>query len=258
MECGNYSRFCSRREALANTAYGLGVAALHALLGGREAFAADQQFPNFAPRAKRVIFLFQAGGPSQLDLLDYKPEMKARFNEDIPPSIFGGQRITGMVAQQDRLPVAPSMYAFRQGGQSGAWFSELLPHTAKIADEICVLRAHAYGGNQPRSRDYLPANRESAARADPAWARGSITALGARIRTFPLSLYSIHCRAMECRIRDCLLASGGQAFCPADIRGCSSGERASRCSIFPTRPALPRTGGARLLDGLSQPQRATL
>ena len=67
--------------------------------------AADRQFPNFAPRAKRVIFLFQAGGPSQLDLLDYKPEMKGRFNEDIPPSIFGGQRITGMVAQQDRLPV---------------------------------------------------------------------------------------------------------------------------------------------------------
>lgn len=140
MECGNYSRFCSRREALANTAYGLGVAALHALLGGREAFAADQRFPNFEPRVKRVIFLFQAGGPSQLDLLDYKPEMKARFNEDIPPSIFGGQRITGMVAQQDRLPVAPSMYAFRRGGQSGGWFSELLPHTAKIADDICVLR----------------------------------------------------------------------------------------------------------------------
>ena len=98
-------------------------------------------FPNFPPRAKRVIFLFQAGGPSHLDLLDYKPEMKVRFDQDIPPSIFGTQRITGMVAQQDRFPVAPTMYGFRQAGKSGTWLSELLPHTGKIADEICVLRA---------------------------------------------------------------------------------------------------------------------
>ncbi|MBS1833293.1 MAG: DUF1501 domain-containing protein [Acidobacteria bacterium] len=104
---------------------------MHSLFGGT----------HFAPKAKRVIFLFQAGGPSHLDLLDYKPEMKDRFNQDIPPSVFGGQRITGMVASQDRLPVAPSMYAFKQHGQSGQWFSSLLPHTAKIADELCVLRA---------------------------------------------------------------------------------------------------------------------
>ena len=121
----------SRRSLLARTGYGLGAAAMHSLFGGT----------HFAPKAKRVIFLFQAGGPSHLDLLDYKPEMKDRFNQDIPPSVFGGQRITGMVASQDRLPVAPSMYAFKQHGQSGQWFSSLLPHTAKIADELCVLRA---------------------------------------------------------------------------------------------------------------------
>jgi hypothetical protein len=85
--------------------------------------------------------LFQAGGPSQLDLLDYKPELKGRFNQDIPPSVFGGQRITGMVAHQDRLPVAPTMYDFKRQGESGMWLSELLPHTGRIADEICLLRA---------------------------------------------------------------------------------------------------------------------
>ena len=141
MECGNYYRFSSRREILARSGYGLGVAALHTLLGGSKAFAATPSFPNFPPRAKRVIFLFQAGGPSHLDLLDYKPEMKGRFDQDIPPSVFGGQRVTGMVAQQDRFPVAPTMYGFRQAGKSGTWLSELLPHTSKIADEICVLRA---------------------------------------------------------------------------------------------------------------------
>src|ERR1700757_1942533 len=135
MDCGNYKSFFSRRELLARFRYGLGAAAFHSL-----ANAAPRPFPNFPPRAKRVIFLFQAGGPSHLDLLDYKPAMRDRFNQDIPPSIFGGQRITGMVAQQDRFPVVPSMYGFRQYGQSGVWISELLPHTGEIADRICLLR----------------------------------------------------------------------------------------------------------------------
>jgi len=141
MDCSNYARFTTRRQVLTQTCYGLGAAALHMLLGGTPANAADRPFPNFAPRAKRVIFLFQAGGPSHLDLLDYKPELKGRFDQDIPPSIFGTQRVTGMVAQQDRFPVVPSMYSFKQYGQCGRWLSELLPYTGKVADEICVLRA---------------------------------------------------------------------------------------------------------------------
>src|SRR4051812_47556677 len=107
MECCQYSRFSSRRQLLAGVGYGLGAAALHSLLGPSGALAAAPPFPNFAPRAKRVIFLFQAGGPSHLDLLDYKPAMASRFNQDIPPSVFGGQRVTGMVAQQDRFPIVP-------------------------------------------------------------------------------------------------------------------------------------------------------
>ena len=136
MTCGNFNFQRSRREMLTGTGYGLGAAALSTQLG-----AAPRAFPNFAPRAKRVIFLFQAGGPSHLDLLDHKPAMKGRFDEDIPPSIFGTQRITGMVAQQDRFPVVPSMYEFKQYGKSGQWLSSLLPETGKIADEICILRA---------------------------------------------------------------------------------------------------------------------
>src|SRR5579863_148416 len=141
MDCNHYSRFASRRDFLARTCYGLGAGALQSLLAGSATAADSKSFPNFAPRAKRVIFLFQAGGPSHLDLLDYKPAMKGRFNEDIPSSVFGTQRITGMVAQQDRFPVVPSMYGFKQYGQSGRWISDLLPYTGKIADEICLLRA---------------------------------------------------------------------------------------------------------------------
>src|SRR3954447_8837180 len=142
-DCCNYTRVTSRRDLLAKAGYGLGAAALSTLLGKAASAAepaAARPFPHFAPRAKRVIFLFQAGGPSHLDLLDYKPEMKGRFDQDIPPSIFGGQRVTGMVAQQDRFPVVPTMYGFRQYGECGVWLSELLPYTGKIADEICVLR----------------------------------------------------------------------------------------------------------------------
>jgi hypothetical protein len=143
MECGNYGQYSSRREMLAKCGYGLGVAAMHSLLGqpAKAATSTSGNFPNFKPRAKRVIFLFQAGGPSHLDLFDYKPAMSGRFGQDIPGSVFGGQRVTGMVAQQDRFPVVPTMYGFKQSGESGVWLSELLPHTAKIADQICLLRA---------------------------------------------------------------------------------------------------------------------
>src|SRR5436190_6508879 len=128
MECGRCSKFTSRRDLLARAGYGIGAAALNALLGEQGAAAAETTFPHFTPRAKRVIFLFQAGGPSHLDLLDYKPQMKNRFDQDIPASVFGGQRVTGMVAQQDRFPVVPTMYDFHQHGQSGIWLSDLLPH----------------------------------------------------------------------------------------------------------------------------------
>jgi hypothetical protein len=123
----------TRRDLLRASAYGLGAMAfdsLHASVG-----------THHTPKAKRVIFLFQAGGPSQLDLLDHKPLLKDRFDQDIPSSIFGGQRITGMVANQSRFPVAPSMYGFQQHGQSGQWLSDRLPFTAKVADELCVIRS---------------------------------------------------------------------------------------------------------------------
>src|SRR4051794_6821054 len=116
MDCRNYSQFTSRRQLLARAGYGLGAAALYTLLGPSKARAEAPAFPNFAPRAKRIIFLFQAGGPSHLDLLDYKPAMEGRFNQDIPPSVFGGQRVTGMVAQQDRFPLVPTIYKYQQHG----------------------------------------------------------------------------------------------------------------------------------------------
>ena len=97
--------------------------------------------PHFAPKAKRIIYLFMSGGPSQLDLFDYKPLLNQRHGEQLPDSVRGGQRLTGMSGNQSSIPLVGSPFKFAQHGKSGAWVSELLPHTAKIADDICVVRS---------------------------------------------------------------------------------------------------------------------
>ena len=144
MDCQHFSRATNRRDFLARFGFGVGAMALGHLLTGRATAAAPpplSRLPHFAPKAKRVIFLFQSGGPSHLDLFDYKPGLKDYFDKDLPDSIRQGQRITGMVSGQARLPVQPTRYKFQQCGESGRWLSELLPHTQKISDELCVIRS---------------------------------------------------------------------------------------------------------------------
>jgi uncharacterized protein DUF1501 len=97
--------------------------------------------PHFAAKAKRVIYLFMAGGPSQLETFDYKPLLNERNGEDLPASVRMGQRLTGMTGNQAKLPLAGSIYKFDRHGQCGAWVSELLPHTANVVDELCVIRS---------------------------------------------------------------------------------------------------------------------
>ncbi|HEV3162969.1 MAG TPA: DUF1501 domain-containing protein [Isosphaeraceae bacterium] len=136
----------TRRHFFGRTGMGLGTAALASLLGPRQS-AADSsaigglpELPHFAPKAKRAIYLHMNGGPAQMDLLDYKPEMVNHFDKDLPDSIRKGQRLTTMTSGQTRFPVAPSKYKFQQYGKSGAWVSELLPWTAKIADDIAIIK----------------------------------------------------------------------------------------------------------------------
>ena len=97
--------------------------------------------PHFAPKAKRIIYLFQSGGPSQLDLFDYKPKLNELRGMDLPESIRNGQRLTGMTSGQDKFPLAGSVFNFNQHGESRAWISELMPYTAKIADELCFVKS---------------------------------------------------------------------------------------------------------------------
>ncbi len=115
---------------------GLGGLALSSLVN--PVMAAD---PDVVPRAKRIIYLFQSGGPSQFELFDYKPKVNAMHGQELPESVRKGQRLTGMTGFQNTLPLARSHFAFAQHGESGAWISELMPYTAKVADELCFVKS---------------------------------------------------------------------------------------------------------------------
>jgi hypothetical protein len=138
----------TRRHFLKNATLGLGAIGFSQLFG-EAAFAATKTesigglpgLPHFAPKAKRVIYLFQSGGPAQQDLFDYKPLLNEKYGESLPDSVRGTQRLTGMSANQAALPLAGSAFKFNRAGKSGTYVSELLPHTAEIVDELCIVRS---------------------------------------------------------------------------------------------------------------------
>ena len=140
----------SRRQFFGKMAQGIGAMALGSILNNNIFAAPASPFergflgsPHFAPKAKRIIYLFQHGGPSQMDIFDYKPGLASQFDKEIPKSVRGDQRITGMTSGQSRLPVAPSIFQFKkyENNQDGLWVSELYPHTASVAKDLCVVHS---------------------------------------------------------------------------------------------------------------------
>jgi hypothetical protein len=139
----------NRRRFLSRLSLGIGSIALGSLLipdlfsGSGSESEADfiPGIPNFAPKAKRVIYLFQDGAPSQLESFDYKPKLREMMGQDLPPSVRGNQILTGMTANQAHFPLIGSFYDFKQYGESKAWISDLFPHIGKIADDICIIRS---------------------------------------------------------------------------------------------------------------------
>src|SRR5436190_12022441 len=144
---------CTRRHFLSSVSLGIGAAALSSLIHPRTlagAGAAPQGAvagghvlgaPQVVPRARRVIYLFQSGGPSQLELFDYKPLLRTMNGQQLPASVRMGQRLTGMTAFQKSFPLAGSQFEFAQHGKNGAWVSDLMPHTARIVDDLCFVKA---------------------------------------------------------------------------------------------------------------------
>lgn len=147
-QCHHTNKQYTRRDFLTRTSLGLGAVAMSSLLSPEHIFANPMKFnggvqgpPHFTPKAKRVIYLFQSGAPSQMDLFDYKPLLERMTGEELPESIRQGQRLTGMTAGQGSFPLVGSPFKFQQHGESGILMSELMPHTAQIVDELCFIKS---------------------------------------------------------------------------------------------------------------------
>src|SRR5258708_15571336 len=144
----------TRRQFFTGGANLLGGAAMASLLGGARPLFADEPGAktgsHFPAKAKQVIYLHMVGGPSQMDLFDHKPQMQAMYDKDLPQSIRNGQRLTTMTSGQARFPIAPSKFKFTRAGQCGMTITELMPHIAKVADDICLIKSmHTHAINHP-------------------------------------------------------------------------------------------------------------
>ena len=180
----------TRRQFFSRGANAVGWAALASLVGTDRLAQAVEPKKNsllaFAPKAKQVIYLHMVGGPPQMDLYDYKPKMKEFFDKDLPDSIRMGQRLTTMTSGQARFPVAPSKYKFAQHGKSGMWVSELLPHTAKMVDDMCFIRSmHTEAINHEPAITFMQTGNQITGRPClGAWASYGLGSLNEDLPTF--------------------------------------------------------------------------
>ncbi len=210
------SDFLKRRQFIRASGLSLGGMALASLTDDAAAGVAT----TFAPRAKRVIYLFMHGGPSQLDLFDHKPGLKKFHGQELPPSVRGKQRLTGMTSGQTSLPVTSSMFSFARHGRSGAWVSELLPHTAKIVDEMCIVRSmHTEAINHDPAVTYLQTGHQQPGR--PSFGAWLSYGLGCESHDLPAFVVMVS-RGSAARPADPLYARlWGSGFLPSNHQGVS-------------------------------------
>jgi hypothetical protein len=200
---------------------GLGTLALSSLLGKR-AFAEPSPIalgPHFTPKAKRVIYLHMEGAPSQIDLWDYKPGLRHRYDQDLPDSIRQGQRLTTMSSGQARFPVAPSIFKFSRyaNNQDGIWISELMPHTASVANELCFvhsMRTDAIN-HEPGITFFQTGNQQPGRPAFGAWTSYGLGSANANLPTFVVLITQGfgNMQALSARF-------WGSGFLPSEHQGC--------------------------------------
>lgn len=213
--------------------------------------------PHFQPRAKRVIYLFQSGAPSQLDLFDHKPRLRDLRGTELPDSVRGTQRLTGMTSRQPSFPIAPSKYRFRQYGESGAWFSQLLPHTARVADELCIVKTvHTEAINHDPAVTFFQTGAQLAGRPSiGAWLSWGLGAENSNLPAFVAMISQGSGNPNDQPLYDRLWGSG---FLPSQYQGVkfrSSGDPV----LFLSNPAGVDAGLRRgLLDDLAELNRQKL
>jgi hypothetical protein len=246
----------ARRTFLARSGVGLGSLALASLLG-EESRANVAGLPHHPPRAKRVIYLFQSGGPSQMDLFDYKPGLANRRGEDLPDSIRRGQRLTGMTATQDRFPVAPSMFRFARHGRSGAWVSELLPHTAGIVDELCFIKSmHTEAINHDPAITFFQSGAQLAGR--PSMGAWIAYGLGSESRDLPAFVVLISNGTGNPADQPLYDRLWGSGFLPSQYQGVKFRSIGDPVLYLSNPPGIDPATRRRILDDLGELNRQRL
>ncbi len=240
----------TRRHFFANAGFGIGSAAL-ALLLHQDARANLPGLPHFAARARRVIYLFQSGGPSQMDLFDYKPHLRDRRGDELPASIRMGQRLTGMTATQEHFPVAPSIYRFRRHGQSGTWMSELLPNLASVADELCVIHTlYTEAINHDPAITFLQSGAQLAGR--PSMGAWLSYGLGSESRDLPAFVVLISQGTGNPAGQPLYDRLWGSGFLPSQYQGVKFRSVGDPVLHLSNPPGLPDAGRRRILDDLAR------
>ena len=235
----------TRRTFLTRSA---GLGGLASLLGNE---AASGNQPHFQPTAKRIIYLFQSGAPSQLDLFDHKPKLKDLFGKDLPDSIRRGQRLTGMTATQESFPVAPSKYKFARHGKSGAWVSELMPRTATVVDELCFVKSvHTEAINHDPAITFCQTGAQLAGRPSMgAWVAYGLGTEAADLPAFVVLLSQGSGNPTDQPLYDRLWGSG---FLPSRYQGVKFRSQGDPVLFLSSPPGVTQDAERRLLDDLAE------
>ena len=240
-------RFFGR--AASTVGAGLGTLALSSLLG-KQALAATKlapSGPHFAPKAKRVIYLHMEGAPSQLDLWDYKPELRHRFDQDLPDSIRQGQRLTTMTSGQTRFPVAPSIFRFSRypNRADGVWISDLMPHTASIAGELCFVHSmHTEAINHEPGITFFQTGSQQPGRPSfGAWTSYGLGSANANLPSFAVLISQGfgNMQALSARF-------WGSGFLPSEHQGCKLRSGADAVLYLKDPAGVARLDRRRMLD----------
>ena len=243
----------TRRRFFGTGANALGAAALASLIGKSTAEAAHGAVPtHFKPKAKRVIYLHMVGGPSQMDLVDYKPKMKDMYDKDLPPSIRNGQRLTTMTSGQTRFPIAPSKFNFAQYGRSGMWMnSDLLPNLSKNADDICWMKSlHTEAINHEPAICAMQTGNQVAGRpCIGSWASYGLGSENDNLPNFVVLIATPTNREQEQAISARLWSSG---YLPSEHSGVSFRSKGDPILFINNPPGVPDDLRKQTIDGINQ------
>ena len=249
-------RLLNRRRLLLQSATSsVGVAALSSLLARetRSGPTDDAQvgLPHWMPRAKRVVYLFQSGGPSHLELLDYKPKLKALHGSELPTSIRRGQRLTGMTSGQANFPVIAPKFSFQRCGEAGTWLSELLPYTSRVMDDICVIRSlHTEAINHDPAITLIQTGSQQPGR--PALGAWLSYGLGSPAEDLPAFTVLISHGSGSDANQGLLERLWGAGFLPSSHQGVKLRSSGDPVLYLTNPPGIDRDFRRRMLDGLAQ------